>query len=491
MRVACLLAPHLPVQVAYRIDPSLADAPLIVGGRPWDPGAVLDCCPQAEAAGIRPGTRLSQAEKLCPGARFVPIHADNAIPMARRASVELCRAAHDALAAAAERFTPTVETAGLGLLYAEVSGLERRFSPARHGRRRSTDADARSMSALACHMAREAAEASGLDARVGIGNGKFVAQQAARAARSGHGCAVPPGEERAFLSPLPLSTLPADPEMQRRLHILGVRTLGALAGLPRLAVVRQFGPSAGPIHDLARGVDPRPVHADAPPLALERTRAFNDPLNDRAPLLAHLNRMAAQLAETLGRRGYQAEGMRLRLEEEEGRAHAAGKPVKPPSADAAKLARLAHRLLGEMTPAGPVTVLSLTVYPLRPFHLGASQLTLFTDARDRRHERLHQVLRRLRERFGEMIIVAGSLLRPPSPRPIQVTADPQGLPRALVWRERIHQVDTVYEVWRERRRWWGRPVERDYFRLWTVDGQMHVIFREVRTGRWSLERRHL
>jgi nucleotidyltransferase/DNA polymerase involved in DNA repair len=340
-------------------------------------------------------------------------------------------------------------------------------------------------------MAREAVRTSGLDVRVGVGSGRFVAQQAARAARPGRGCAVPPGEERAFLSPLPLSVLPADPEMRRRLHLLGVRTLGALAALPRLAVVRQFGPQAGPLHDLARGLDPRPVRADAPPLALERLRAFNDPLGDRTPLLAHAARMAAELAAELSHRGYQAEGLQLRLEEEGGEAHTAGAPLKPPSADADKLSRLAARLLGGLAVAGPVAALSLAVYPLRPFHLGATQLTLFNGRSDSRQNRLREALRRLRERFGEMIVVVASLLDPPLPQPVQVTTDPQGQPRAVVWRDRMREVAVVYEAWRERRRWWSRPVERDYFRLETADGQVRVVFRDVRADRWLLERRHI
>jgi nucleotidyltransferase/DNA polymerase involved in DNA repair len=484
MRVACLLAPHLPVQVHRGLsrtvgrphNPTLDEIPLVVGGRPWDPGAVLDCCPQAAAASVSPGMRLSQAETLCPAARFVP------------AQEERYRAAHDALAGAARGFTSTVETAGLGLLYADVSGLERSFDAAQD-RRFGPD------SHLARQMAREAGHSSGLDVRVGIGSGRFVAEQAARAARPGGGCAVPPGEERVFLSPLPLSVLPADPEMLRRLHLLGVRSLGALAALPRLAVVRQFGPHAGPLYDLARGVDPRAVRADAPPLALERVHTFDDPLAGRAPLLAHAGRMAAALAAELSRRGYQAEGLRLQLEEESGEEHATGARVKPPSADAGKLSRLVARLLGELSPAGPVAVLSLAIYPLRPFHLGATQLALFTGASDSRGERLREALRRLRERFGEMIVVVASLLGPPPPRPIHVTTGPDGLPRALVWRDRIHEVETVYEVWRERRRWWSRPVERDYFRLETADGQVRVVFRDLGRGagaaRWLLERRHI
>ncbi len=464
MKVACLLARHLPVQVERQHSPSLSERPLVVGGRPWDDGAVLDCCPQAEAAGVSPGTRLSRAEKLCPAARFLP------------SRDELYRAAQDVLAETAGDFTPTVETAGLGFLYADVSGLERRFA---------------SDTCLAHQMAREAARVSGLEVEVGIGSAKFMAEQAARAARPGTGCAVPPGQEQAFLSPLPLSALPADPEMRRRLHLLGVRTLGALAALPRLAVVRQFGPRAGPLHDLARGVDPRPVHADAPPLALERTRAFNDPLSDRAPLLAHVDRMATELAQTLSNRGYQAEGLRLRLEEQDGGEHTVGMPIKPPSADPEKLSRLACRLLGELAPAGPVAACSLIIYPLRPFHLGATQLALFSGAPERRQEWLREVLRRLRERFGEMIVVVASLIAPPPPRSIQVTTDLSGLPRALVWHDRIREVLVITETWRERRYWWSRPVERDYFRLETADGQMRVIFRDARDDRWLLERRHV
>jgi nucleotidyltransferase/DNA polymerase involved in DNA repair len=421
--------------------------------------------------------RLAQAEKHCPGAHFVPAYE------------ERYRAAHETLLVAAGRFTPTVENAGLGLVYAEVAGLRQRFG---------------SESRLAQQMAWEAITRSRLDVRVGIAGGKFSAEQAARAARPGESCAVSPGEERAFLSPLPLAVLPADPEMQRRLHLLGVRTLGALAALPHLAVVRQFGPHAGPLHDLARGIDPRPVHADAPPLALERTRPFDDPLEDRAVLLAHAAQMAAELAETLARRGCQAEGLRVKIEEEDDKMHAADAPVKPPSADTDKLSRLAGRLLGSLAPAEAVAALTLTVYPLRPFHLGAAQLALFSDALDvfrgtigfglsqgKHYESLWEVLRRLRERFGEFIIVIASLLGPPLPQPIQVTCDPHGLPRALVWRDRIREVAAIYESWRERRRWWSIPIERDYFRLETDDGQVRVVFREPRSGRWLLERRHI
>ena len=489
MKVACLLALNLPVQVEHLFDPSLIDAPLVVGGQPWDPGAVVDCCPHAAMMGVAPGMRLARAEKLCPDAHFVP---------AREPEY---RAAQQALVAAARGVTDRVEAVELGVLYLDARGLGRRFA---------------SDNVLVDELAREAEQISGLSIQVGVGEGKFVAEQAAQAACPGRGCAVPPGQERAFLSTLPLSTLPfalygVDLEMVRRLHLLGICTLGGFAALPRLAVVRQFGPDAGPLHDLSRGIDTRPVRPDGPPLALERRRAFTDALRERAPLLAHAGQMAAELAELLKVLGLQAERLRLGLEEESGEEHATGGLFKPPSADVERLARLVEKLLEQLAPVWPVVAASLVAYPLRSFHLGAVQLGFFRGALDPsyggirsfdvaqvadrfgrlRNERLREALRRLRERFGDMVVMIASLVGPPPPTAVLVTTDPSGMPCALVWQERIREVTLIYETWRARTLWWRLPVERDYFRMETADGRMHVVFHDLGTDRWLLERRHI
>jgi DNA polymerase-4 len=466
MIVACLLVRHLPVHVELCADPALARQPLVVGGRPWDPGAVLDCCPRAVAAGVRPGMRLAQAETLCPTARFIP------------SREHVYREAHDILIATAQHSAPALETAGLGLIYAEATGLRRLFGP-------ETE--------LARKLAAEATRDARLPVQVGLAGTKFVAEQAAAAARPGGGCVVPAGEERAFLSPLPLSVLPIDLEIARRLEMLGVHTLGALASLPRLAVIRQFGAHAGPLHDLASGIDPRPVQPDAPPLAIQAQRTWEEPLANQQAVSVHLQQMAAEIGEKLTRQGYQAEGLRLALVDRREHRHAAGIAVKPPSAEGTKLARLAQQVMEEhklAEAARLVAAIALITYPLRPAHLGAVQPGLFGNTQDRRLRQLREVLRGLRTRFGELVVVVAALIAPPPPCPIQVTFGLQGLPRALVWHDRIHQVSAVYECWRERRRWWGTPVERDYYRLETTSGEIKLIFHDLREGQWLMERRH-
>lgn len=464
MSVYCLLAAHLPVQVERRRDPDLLGRPLVVGGRPWDAQAVLDCCPLAERAGVRPGMRLSQAEALCPEAAFVP------------ADEPAYLAAHRTLEQALRQFTDRVETVELGLLLADVAGLERTLGPAPRLVRRLT---------------RIAGEASRLDVSGGLAGDRFTAEQAARAARAGYGQAVPPGEEAAFLSSLPISALPADAEFLRRLHLLGIRTLGALAALPRLALVRQFGAYAGFLHDLASGRDPRPVRPDAPPLVLEGASLFEPPLATRQALVANAERISALLAADLTRRGYQAEGLRVTIEDETGEVHTMAMQVEPPSADPQLLARRVAALLTTPTPSQPVVALTVALYPLRPAYLGASQLALFVSPREARWMRLQEVLRRLRDRFGEMVVLVASLLGPPPPRSVEVALGEDGLPCALALPDRILRVVRVYEHWRERRRWWARAVLRDYYRLELGDGQVRVVFRELEGGRWWMERRYI
>ncbi len=481
MKVACLYIPYLSVQIEIQGTPSLAEQPLVILGRRWDLDAVLDCCPAAAAAGVRAGMSQSQAEILCPSARLI------------QSREEVYLAAHDALVGVAGRFTPQIETAALGEVYAEVTGLERVAGP---------DAE------LVRRLAAEIRSAMGLLAQVGLARNKFTAEQAARAALLRPSYVVPLGEEQSFLAPLPLSSLSPDLETHRRLEMLGIHTLGALAALPRVAIVRQFGSHVGRLHDLALGKDLRPIQPDAPPLLLERRQHLDDPIADRSLLLNHIQKMATQLAQALYQRGYQAEGVRLRLEEKGGAVHQAGAAIKPPSAEAQKLARLAAQLVeGTINQSNRITqpelpvgyrhivALGLTAYPLRPAYLGATQLVLIGQVQDgplsRRLERLREVLRGLRVRFGELVIVIAGLVGSPPPQQIQVTLDPQGRPRALVWHDRIHEVMTVYEGWRERRRWWGRPVERDYFRLETVDDRTRVIFYDLQREQWLLERRRV
>ena len=465
MNIIHVRIPHLPVQVEQRKHgPEASPRGLIIGGRPWDPSVVLDCCATAEASGVTPGIPLARAALRCPDADFVT--ADHVA----------YREAQEEMMAALHQFTDLVETYGLGLFFIEVAPLARRYPE-----------DA----ALADAMITAIREVTGFDLQLGLAEARFTAEQAALAARRNHAMVVPAGRGRYFLSSLALTALPAEAEILRRLDLLGIRTLGELAALPRAAVMRQFGTQAGFLHDLAAGVDARPVLPDAPPLELRHQRTFEPPVADQPTLVAATHRMVSALAETLHRQGYQAQGLRIELTDTVERRHTTTTSVEPPTSDPARLDLRSQSLLERIGLEHPVETLEIVIYPLRPTYLGATQLALFPASRDQRRRSLHEALRRLRARFGEAIVRIASLVHPPEPCPIDVRTTERGLPTIFVWDERTYRVIRIYEHWRERRFWWARPVARDYYRLEDCGGHVRLIYLDLTTHAWRLDRRKM
>lgn len=101
--------------------------------------------------------------------------------------------------------------------------------------------------------------------RVGIAAGLFAAEQAARMTSSSEPINLVEDDE-AFRANLDIASIGSD-NLAETFRWLGITTLGALAGLPRDALVSRFGSGGVEAHRLAsgsgRGVDPRDVPTDS------------------------------------------------------------------------------------------------------------------------------------------------------------------------------------------------------------------------------------
>jgi len=71
---------------------------------------------------------------------------------------------------------------------------------------------------------------------------------------------VPPGYERSFLAPLPVDQLPGvGASTKTRLELIGVRTIGEMAQMPRDRLLAEFGRRGITLHEYSQGIEDSPV----------------------------------------------------------------------------------------------------------------------------------------------------------------------------------------------------------------------------------------
>jgi DNA polymerase-4 len=216
--------------VEQRDDPRLRGRPVIVGG-----GVVLAASYEAKARGVRTAMGGVQARRLCPQAVVVEPRM-SAYSEASKAVFEVF-----------DRTTPLVEGLSIDEAFLDVRGL-RRISG--------------SPLEIAVRLRRDVLERVGLPITVGVAGTKFLAKVASGVAKPDGLLVVPPGSELAVLDPLAMERLwGVGPVTARKLHSLGITTVGQVAQLAETALVAILGRASGRhLHALAHNRDPRPVH---------------------------------------------------------------------------------------------------------------------------------------------------------------------------------------------------------------------------------------
>jgi impB/mucB/samB family len=335
---------------------------------------VLDASPAAQQLGVRRGQPLGSAHKLAPEATFL-----DPDPAAYRAAVE---AALEALAA----FTPAVEgesdpeVPAFGRILLGVEGLAPLWGDEPTLRRRIQERLARRLPG---------------EPRAGFGNTRFGSAAAAAVGRD-----VPPGPapvEAAFLAPLPIRLLPADEETQARFQRFGLTRLGDLARLPRSAVVARFGASGGELHDLARGLDGRPLVPRRPVERLRAEAQLEPPVETLEPLRFVLHRLVGALCAQLAARCAGASQASLELQLEGAPDLVLRQALPEPVALPDLIERLLVTRLETQPPAAPVVRLAIELDGRAP--VATTQLGLFT-LQTARADRLAWQLAALAIRFG-------------------------------------------------------------------------------------------
>ncbi|MFV0375481.1 DNA polymerase Y family protein [Microbacterium sp.] len=248
--VRCLVAwvPDWPVVALTRDgdDPPDPDLPIAVVGD----GAITACSAAARAEGVARGQRRRDAQARCP--QLVVVAAEPARDQRVFAPV----------IARLEQLAPGVQQIEPGLCALRARGPARYYGG----------------EAAAATVLSGALQDSGVaDVRIGVADGPFTAEQAARSTttRDDPIRIVPEGAAAAFLAPLSVAVL--DDETASLFARLGLHSLGQVAAIDPARLVERFGARGARLHALAAGLDSRPVTPRTPPAELDRVVEFEPP----------------------------------------------------------------------------------------------------------------------------------------------------------------------------------------------------------------------
>lgn len=361
--------------------PEWRGKPVIVGGSADSRGVVSTCSYEARVFGVRSAMPSSTARRLCPDAIWA------------RGSFERYREISRRVFDIFRDHTPAVQAASIDEAYLEVT-------PGEHGEHPVTIARA-----IQAEVA-----ALGVTCSVGVASAKVVAKIASDRNKPRGLTIVYPGEEAAFLAPLPVGTLPGiGPKSAQRLVSLGIRTLGDLAALDDATAVQIMGSHGPSAVRRARGIDSSGVHDRDPVKSVSNERTFAADLRDAADVEGVVSGLAEHVSSRLRAKELSGRTITVKVRFADFTTRTVQRTIDRPTDLPDTIGDVAVELLRTVwNPGVGVRLLGVGV---SGFEDAALQLDLFAQSEAVEDDRRRAVARSVdavRERFGQESLSMGA-----------------------------------------------------------------------------------
>jgi DNA polymerase IV len=364
--------------IEKRDDPSLADKPVIVGGR--QRGVVLTACYVARTFGVRSAMPMFEARRLCPHASVVRPDMEKYARVGRQVRELMFK------------LTPLVEPVSIDEAFMDLSGTARLhgMSPAK----------------ALVGFAGEVETSLGITVSIGLSCNKFLAKIASDLDKP-RGFAVLGGTEAAaFLASKPVTLIFGVGKMaQQRLARDGLRTIGDLQRAGESELRRRHGVEGARLARLARGLDDRPVRAEREAKSISAETTFDRDIADFRPLELRLWRLAEKVSARLKTNELAGSTVTLKLKTADFRIRTRAQSLSHPTQLAGRIFAAGRELLARETDGTMFRLIGIGLSALCDAD-GAD----FADLIDRRSAEAEQAIDRLRERFGDEAVIKGLAL---------------------------------------------------------------------------------
>ncbi len=267
--------------------PELKGKPVVVGGPAEARGVVAAASYEARRFGVRSAMPMSRALRLCPQAMRLSPRFERYGEVSRQ------------VMAIFRSITPLVEPLSMDEAFLDVTAQVNAY---------------RGPHDLAQYLKSEVKKSTSLTASVGVGTNKTVAKIASDMDKPDGLVVVAPGQEAAFLAPLPVRALwGVGPKTESALNAAGFRTVSDIA---RAAVARLeplLGSRALMLQEMALGIDERPVEIEQERKSVGAETTFALDLPNGPELRAELERIGQQVATRLAAGAVKARTVVLKL----------------------------------------------------------------------------------------------------------------------------------------------------------------------------------
>ena len=325
--------------VEQRDEPSLRGQPVAVGGPAASRGVVAASSYEARKFGVRSAMPMAHAVRLCPHLIII------------RPEFKKYRAVSSQVFAIFREVTPLVEPLSLDEAYLDVT--ENAWGETL-GR------------TVAERLKARIREETGLTASAGVAPNKFLAKIASGWRKPDGLTVIAPARVERFLRELPIDALwGVGPVTATRLRAHGIDKLvdvRAVAVDDLRAVVGSLAPW---LHQLAHGVDDRPVEPNREAKSASSENTFNRDLTDIDEIRSAVDEMARDVAAWLLRKMRRARTVTIKVRYQDFTTITRSVTVMPPTDEPAIVAARAVALL-DRTEAGtrPVRLLGVGVHNL-------------------------------------------------------------------------------------------------------------------------------
>ena len=269
--------------------------------------------------------------------------------------------------------------------------------------------DPRSGGVVAAYLQARIQNEIDLSSSFGVATNKLVAKIATNVGKPNGLVVVPPGEEAAFLAPLPMDMLwGVGPKTRAQFAELRMKTIGDIAHWPEDDLGRRFGAWGADIARHARGLDDRPVETEREAKSISQETTFARDVSDRAALRRTLLGLSEGVGASLRKAGLAARTVKIKVRWPPFETITRQATLPQPTESEAEILAASWELFEKVWSRGkPVRLIGVGVSGLQE---PARQLSLFEPDATGKAAKLAEAVDRIRDKYGWDAVKRAALL---------------------------------------------------------------------------------